>query len=133
MIIARRSRPDILQRGQLRLGDGVVFEAGPIRTHVMVERGATLDIGDRVAIGFGVGIACQSSIHIGDDAVLGPYVQLLDSAFHVTDAHRDRPEPQPIVIGEGAVLGAWAMVLPGGRVAAGARVPPGTVVTSSRP
>ena len=132
MSTPRRHRPDIVRRGQLELGEGVEFEIGPVRTHVMVERGARVRIGDRVTIGFGVGIACQSSIDIADDVVLGPYVQLLDSAFHVTHSHRDRPRPEPIVIEAGAVLGAWVMVLPGARVASDSVVPPGTVVTASR-
>ena len=128
----RRLRPHLVRRGELAVGDGTTFEIGPVQTHLVVEHGGTVTIGDRVTIGFGGGIACQSSIEIDDDVVLGPYVQLLDSAFHVTTSHRARPEPRPIAIGAGAVLGAWTMVLPGGSVAAGEVVPPGTVVTASR-
>ncbi len=114
------------------MGHDTTFEVGPVQTHLVVERGATMTIGNRVTVGFGGGIACQSEINIGDDVVLGPYVQLLDSAFHVTTSHRARPQPRPITIGAGATLGAWTMVLPGAEVGPGEVVPAGTVVTASR-
>lgn len=126
----RRNRAvHLVVRGQLTLSPDVVFEPGPVRSHAVVARGAHLSIGERVSVGFGCGLSCDEAIDIGADVSIGPYVQLLDSDLHVAWQRDERAAPLPIVIGEGAIIGAWSIVLPGARIGAHARVRPGSVVS----
>lgn len=128
----RRTRPHVVERGALSMGADVDMCSGPIQTHLIVGRHGACAIGDRVRIGSGCGIACEHLVTIGDDVVIGRFVQILDSAFHVATAHHERPKPRPVVIGAGAIIGAWCTILPGAVVPPGVRVLPGSVVAAER-
>lgn len=127
-----RLRPHIAASGALTVHPSVTFRVGPVATHVVVERGGTLTIGAGTTIDFGCGLASEHSVVIGDDVTIGPYVQLLDTGFHNPASHHERPRPRPVEVGHGAVIGAWAMILPGACVEAGAVIPAGAIVTSTR-
>lgn len=111
--------------------EAVTFRDGPVQSHVSVAPGASLSIGGGTVVEFGCGIACEQSISIGADCFIGPYVQVLDSAFHTTADHRARPRPSTVSIGDGVVIGPWSIILPGATVPDGARIPAGTTVTRS--
>ena len=116
-------------RGAFVIGHGVRLERGPVPTHIVVEQGAALTLGDGVSIGFGSGIACSKSIRVDADVVIGPFVQLLDSDHHVAGRHEQAALPVPIEIGRGARIGAWATILPGSVIGAGAIISAGSVVS----
>jgi acetyltransferase-like isoleucine patch superfamily enzyme/acyl carrier protein len=105
----------------------------PIRAHIAVAPGATVRVGHRVRIGHGCGVSCHASITIDDDAVLGPFVQLLDSDLHVAGAADQQAAALAVHIGRGAVVGAWSTLLPGAHIGAGAVVRPCSVVAGHVP
>jgi acetyltransferase-like isoleucine patch superfamily enzyme/acyl carrier protein len=127
----RRAAPDVRNTGELIVGERVEISSLPIRTHIVVTNGASLRIGDDVRIGHGCGISCESTIHIGDRTVLGPFVQLLDSDFHVAGSAADAAVAAPITVGADVRLGAWVTVLAGSRIGDRATVEPGSVVSGS--
>lgn len=87
-------------------------------------------IGRRVAIGLGAtfDIFHPEAITLGDGVVIGYNATILTHEF-LPDALR----VGPVEIGEGALIGAGALVLPGVRVGRGAIVGAGAVVTEDVP
>lgn len=128
----RGPAPFVSSQGELRLAGDVCFEAGPIPTHLYVERGAVFEAGSGTVIAFGGAISCHESIRIGDGVRIGPYVQMLDSSFHRPGNFDEPDPPRPVEIGAGAVVGAFSIVLPGARIEPGAVIPPASVVTAPR-
>lgn len=124
----RRSGPELLGGGDVRLGLDVVFARGPVRSHIEAFPGAIVEIGDRVHVAHGVAISCASKITIGEDTRLGPFVSLLDSDFHVAGDGTSRPLPGPIVIGRNVRLGGRVVVLRNAEIGDDVVVEPGSVV-----
>jgi carbonic anhydrase/acetyltransferase-like protein (isoleucine patch superfamily) len=93
-----------------------------------------LRIGDRCVIGRGSHIVAHHSLVIGDDVFTGPYVYITDQNHGYADPDvpigRQMPLNAAVRIGSGSWLGAGAVVLPGGCVAAGV---PARVVRSYVP
>jgi len=106
---------------------------------VTVCEGVFIDRPDMISVGDGVGISRYCSlqgaygIEIGDDVLVGPY-SLLESVSHI---HSDRRVPisrqgysgAPIIIENGAWIGANVVVLDGVRLGEGCIVGAGAVVT----
>src|SRR5260370_13767718 len=60
---------------------------------------------------------------------LGSFCKILDNHVHLMGAERQRrPPSRPVVVEEGAEVGARAILLPGARIGKGAVVPPGRVI-----
>jgi acetyltransferase-like isoleucine patch superfamily enzyme len=137
-----------------RLGRGVVFEAGVLVFHPEnIELGDDVYVGhyailkgyheNRIRIGDGTWIGQQCFLHgaggleIGRYVGIGPGVRILTSSHRLDDPARPilhaALELAPVYIGEGADLGASAVVLPGARIGEGAQVGAGSVVTGELP
>jgi maltose O-acetyltransferase len=115
--------------GRICLGDRVRLEAGaaPIELHAL--RRGEIAIGPDAVIGGGTSIEAVQAVSIGAGARLGAFCKVLDNHFHAVGGDRSRPQgSSPVVIGDGAVVGDRAILLPGARVAAGQVVPPGAVL-----
>jgi acetyltransferase-like isoleucine patch superfamily enzyme len=104
------------------------------------ERTPELTIGDHTFVGHGCGFACASSITVGKHVLLAGGVQISDYDGHPVDAERRRagePTPpegiRPVVIGDGAWIGAGARILKGVTVGDRAIVAAGAVVTKDVP
>jgi acetyltransferase-like isoleucine patch superfamily enzyme/acyl carrier protein len=119
----------IRNRGELLIGDSVVLESEPVRSHLVTGPGARIRIGNGVRIGHAAAISCASRVEIGDDVAIGDYVMIMDSDFHVAGDADATATPVPVVIEPGAVLGHRVVVLPGARIGAGATVRSGSVVS----
>ncbi len=128
-----RGRPAVENLGRITIGHAFVLNATPVPTHLVTGPGASLEIGDRVTIDHGVGITAHAHVRIGHDVVVGPFSMILDTDFHVADDFHARPECTPIVIGDGATIGANVTVLRGAVIGAGVRVAPGSVVRGTVP
>jgi acetyltransferase-like isoleucine patch superfamily enzyme len=119
--------------GEIRIGERFRVRA----THVPVELaslpGGVLTIGDGVYINSGVSICAARSITIGNHCAIGNYTLIMDTDFHAVDDHMRSPEPQPVLIGENAWLGARVTVLKGVTIGRGAVVAAGAVVTRDVP
>ena len=128
-----RGRPAVENLGQITIGHALVLSASPVPSHLVTGPGATLDIGDRVTIGHGVGITAHARVQIGNDVVVGPFAMILDTDFHVAGDRGARPECTPIHIGNGVSIGAHVTVLRGSVIGDGASVAPGSVVAGHVP
>ena len=122
------SSPDIRNKGVMKIGKDVVVRTSPVRSHLHVERGGELTIGDRVYIGQGVSISSRSSIQIEDDVRIADYVIIMDTDYHDVKDRNANPAPAPIFIGRGTTIGAHATVLRGTYIGEDVEVGPGSLV-----
>jgi acetyltransferase-like isoleucine patch superfamily enzyme/acyl carrier protein len=128
-----RGKPLVQNDGQLVIGDDVHVDSTPVRSHLVTGRDGRIAIGDRAQIGHGAAISAQRSVELHEDVVLGSYVTIMDTDFHVAgDAGRLAPSV-PIVVEEAARIGHRVILLPGTSVGAGAHVLPGSVVSGAVP
>jgi len=128
-----RGRPIIRNDGELFIGDDVIIESTPVRSHLVTGPRGRIRVGDRVRIGHGAAISALRALDIGDDAVLGSYVTIMDTDFHVAGDARLVAPSLPVVVEEAAAIGHRSILLPGSHVEVGARVPPGSVVSGNVP
>ena len=121
--------------GVLDLGERVRFVGHVVPVEISVERNGSLTIGDRTFINYGTSIGVTRSVTIGADCDLGPYVNIVDTHFHRLEPERrgERPDPDPVVIGDNVWLGARVIVLPGVTIGEGSVVGAGSVVTGDIP
>ncbi|MDD3432657.1 MAG: acyltransferase [Tepidiphilus sp.] len=94
-------------------------------------------IGARTIVNVGCYLSGEGGLEIGADVLIGPHVKLL-SAGHQIDGgerriNRNAITRAPVRIGEGAWIGAGAIVLPGVTLGEGAVVAAGSVVRSDVP
>lgn len=125
---------------------------GEVGDGVWIEPPFFCDYGAHVTIGPGtfVNVNCvfldSATIRIGADVLIGPGVQLLTVTHPLAARERIvapeerhagaapyRTHARPIVIGDGAWLGAGAIVLPGVTIGSNAVIGVGSVVTSDIP
>jgi len=99
--------------------------------------GGTVTIGNRVYIGRNCTIACHESIDIGQNAMIANGVSIYDHDHGIEQngiAYRDQPfKSSPVFIGNGAWIGANAVILKGASIGAGSVVAAGAVVVKSIP
>ncbi len=96
--------------------------------------GALAHVGQRVVMGDGCKI--QGTAYIADDCVLGDRVFVGPSAVILNDKYppsNDRMKWQPVHIGNDAVIGGNATVVPGNNVGEGAVLAAGAVLTKHLP
>ncbi|MFM5949475.1 MAG: acyltransferase [Novosphingobium sp.] len=100
-----------------------------------VVNAANVRIGRNVAINHEVFLLGRCGIVIGDNVVLSARAMVMDGGLQTSGSnaagsdHLDRP----VEIGDGAWIGAGAIVLPGVTIGAGAVIGAGSVVTKSIP
>jgi acetyltransferase-like isoleucine patch superfamily enzyme len=109
---------------QLRLEDGVIVSDGCLISCGPDKDGVTprIRIGSRSFLNINVGIAAHESIDIGIDVGLGPGTIVVDADHEFTDPFvavlRQGMRPRgPITIGDGAWVGAGAVILGGTTIA----------------
>jgi acyl carrier protein len=90
-----------------------------------------LTIGSGVGIGHGAAISCTDAVRIGERSVLGAFVMVMDSDFHVAGDMDTPAPPEAIDIGRDVTIGHRVVVLPGSTIGDGARVRAGSVVTGT--
>ncbi|PKQ15736.1 MAG: maltose acetyltransferase [Actinobacteria bacterium HGW-Actinobacteria-7] len=112
---------------------GEMGEGAWIEAPFYCDYGEQIRLGARAFINFGCILLDCAAIEIGDDAQLGPGVQLLtsDHPRGAEERAAGLESAKPITIGEGAWLGGGVIVLPGVEIGAGAIVGAGSVVTRS--
>jgi maltose O-acetyltransferase len=114
---------------------GAVGPGTEVRAPFRCDYGTNIRIGARVFVNFGLVALDVAAIAIGDDAQIGPNVQLL-TASHPLDADLRRARwesARPISIGDNVWLGGGVIVLPGVAVGRDAVVGAGAVVTRDVP
>lgn len=112
-----------------RIGTGTRIEAPP-KINGGPDLFSKLIIGSDCTIEAGCVFDLGELVRIGDRVTLSPGVMILTST-HELDIREHRAGPvqlAPVNIGDGAWIGARAIILPGVTVGAGAVVNPGSVV-----
>jgi maltose O-acetyltransferase len=112
-----------------------VGEDTEIRPPLYIDYGSRITIGARCFANFGLVALDVAPITIGDDAQIGPHVQLLTPTHPVEPGpRRDKWESaQPITIGDNVWLGGGVIVLPGVTIGDDTVVGAGSVVTKDLP
>lgn len=123
------------------IGEGVWIEAP-----FFCDYGAHISIGAHSFVNMNVIMLDAADITIGEKVLIGPGVQLLTASHPLAMAERLPADwapgtgrspyvtsARPIVIGDGAWIGAGSLVMPGVTIGAGAVIGAGSVVTSDVP
>lgn len=126
-------QPRIDNQGFMSIGAHSLLRSVNVPVELATAPGARLIIGADCSINYGVSIGCTESIRLGERCRLGPYVMIVDSAFHELLDRSKRPPSQPVIIGDDVWLGAKASILPGVTIGRGAVVGTGAVVTRDIP
>ena len=129
------ARQGPLRRRLLEQLLGSIGEGTDIRPPFYVDYGSRIHIGARCFANYGLTALDVAVIVIGDDAQIGPHVQLL------TPTHPLDPEPRrskwecakPITIGDNVWLGGGVIVCPGVTIGDNTVVGAGSVVTRDVP
>jgi acetyltransferase-like isoleucine patch superfamily enzyme len=120
--------------GRVVIGRGVRLVGRRAAIELRAHEGGEISIGDGAVIEDGTSIEATGSVRIGAGARIGPFCKIVDNHFHHTVGDRfQRPDPIPVVVGEGAIIGVRAVLLPGSEVGAGARVGPAQVLSFRLP
>jgi acetyltransferase-like isoleucine patch superfamily enzyme len=120
--------------GRIRIGRGVRLVGRRAPIELRAHEGAEIVIEEGALIEDGTSIEATRSVRIGRRARIGPFCKVIDNHFHRAVGDRlERPEPVPVSIGEGAVTGPRAVVLPGGELGPGAWLGPGQVLSLRLP
>lgn len=102
-----------------------------VRGGVQFQEGFSLTLGDNVFINTYALFDTAAPISIGRDVQIAYQVTFVTGG-HEIGPHEGRAgahKPEPIIVGDGAWIGARAVILPGVTIGAGAVVASGAVVT----
>lgn len=124
-----RGRVHIMNQGTILLGERVNFVATLVPCELLAYHNARLEIGPRAFINYGCSIAANTSITIGPDCLLGPFVNIIDNDYHAIEDRRQQPVSRPVSIGASVWIGTRAIILPGVTIGDGAVIGAGSVVT----
>lgn len=126
-------RPRIENRGFISIGANTLLRSVNVPVELATAAGARLIIWDDCSINYGVSIGCTQLIGLGSRCRVGPYVMIVDTAFHELLDRAKAPPSEPVIIGDDVWLGAKVSVLPGVTIGRGAVVGTGAVVTKDIP
>jgi acetyltransferase-like isoleucine patch superfamily enzyme len=119
--------------GRVHLGRGVRLRGRRAPIELRAHDGAEIRLGDAVLVEAGASIEATQRVEVGARASIGAFAKVIDNHYHNTIGNRtDRPAPVPISIGEDAVIGPRAILLPGACVSARAVVGAGQVLAARR-
>jgi maltose O-acetyltransferase len=126
-------QPRIDNQGFMSIGAHTLLRSVNVPVELATAPGARLVIGADCSINYGVSIGCTQAVTIGARCRLGPYVMIVDSAFHELLDRSKRPPSQPVVLEDDVWIGAKASIMPGVRIGRGAVVGTAAVVTKDVP
>ncbi len=96
-----------------------------------------LRLGDGVVLGRGSHVVADTTVTIGNDVFFGPYTYVTSTNHSYDDpaqpVGKQWPRAAPVEIGDGAWIGAGAVVLPGARLGRNVVVAAGSVVRGEVP
>lgn len=122
----------VRNKGKLIIGANVSFHAKPFPSSISVDKQAKLWVGDNVFFNYGLDIGCTKSIRIGDNTIIGPMVNIIDTNFHPVDVE-DQSFSKDIVIRDNVWIGRGVLILPGITIGQNSVIAAGSVVTRNIP
>lgn len=128
--IGSELRASVLRRYGFKIGKGTLIYEMPQIVGALPDLAQQLTIGEECVIEVGCEFELGETITIGHRVTLGPEVLILTTS-HELGPREQRAGPlvrSPVVIEDGAWIGARTTVLPGVTIGAGAIVGPGSVV-----
>mgnify|MGYP005839477447 FL=1 len=123
-------RDSILRRLFGRMGTGVLIDPP-----FYCDYGSYIFLGDKVGMNFGCVILDCNEVHICDNVMFGPCVQIY-AAYHPVRASERIKGPElssPVRVGSGVWIGGGAIVLPGVTIGDNSTIGAGSVVTRNIP
>ncbi|RUR84058.1 sugar O-acetyltransferase [Chlorogloeopsis fritschii PCC 9212] len=125
-------RSQILQELFGKLGQN--FEVVP---PFLCDYGSNIYAGKNLYMNFGCVILDCNTVHIGDNLLCAPYVQIY-TAYHPTDpiqrlTHRELELAAPVTIGNNVWIGGGAIICPGVTVGDNTTIGAGSVVVKDIP
>ncbi|MGH7280133.1 MAG: acyltransferase [Polyangiaceae bacterium] len=118
--------------GEVRVGNGVFFDAAKAPIELYSWAGAAIIIGDGGHIEGGSSIEATESIVLGARSKIGAFCKVMDNHFHPLVGNRNvRPPPRPVVIEDDVTIGPRSIVLAGARVERGTCIEGGSIVRRS--
>ena len=140
-----RGRIKIFGRGKIFFGKGVKINSklaanpigGDTQTVLFCDKGAELVVGNNTGMS-NCAIVAKQSVTIGNNVKIGGSVKIYDNDFHALDATErnfgsDKPKCAPVVIKDGAFIGAFSIILKGVTIGENSIVGAGSVVTKNIP
>jgi acetyltransferase-like isoleucine patch superfamily enzyme len=131
--VTLRGRPAITNEGTLTLGERVRLVSTVAQLELVTLPGGHLEIGDNVFINYGSSLVASNHVKIGNDALIGTHVMVMDCDFHRVEDKAWDTAGQPIIIEDRAWLGNRSIVLKGVTIGHDAVVAAGSVVTHDVP
>jgi len=130
-----RARTTLLRRSGMVIGAGTAF-GGRVRVVGMsasASRSSSVTIGTNCWVNDGCTFDTSAEITLGNGVALGHEVMLLTSTHEIGPQfyRAGRSIDLPIIVGDGAWIGARAVVLPGVTIGRGAVVAAGSLVNRS--
>jgi maltose O-acetyltransferase len=114
---------------------GAVGEKPVITPPFHCDYGSNIFLGDRVYMNYGCVILDCNTVHIGDDTMFAPYVQVY-AAYHPIDPTvrlSGRELAAPIRIGKNVWVGGGVIICPGVTIGDNTTIGAGSVVTKDIP
>ena len=131
---AQVRRAALMRGSGFSIGEGTLIHGMP-RINGPKELFTHLQIGRDCVIDIGVVLDLEERITIGDNVLVGPQAMILTSS-HELGPREHRAGPlirNPVIISDGAWIGARCVILPGVTIGAGAVVEAGSVVNKDVP
>jgi maltose O-acetyltransferase len=124
-------RASLLRLRGARVGEGTLIYATPALTGDESRGFPNLSIGSHCLIDIGCAFELGDAVTIGDRVSVGYQVIILTTTHELgpRECRAGSPVRNPVSIGEGALIGARCIILPGVTIGPGAIVDPGSVVT----
>lgn len=134
-LLLNNRRSGRLRAALLRLNGATVGEDCWVHGGLVIQEAFRINLGDKVFINANCLLDGAASITIGDRVSVAYQVTLITGTHQIgpSDCRAGALAPRPIVVGEGAWIGARAVILPGVTIGRGAVVAAGAVVTKDVP
>jgi len=120
-------------RGSIAIGDRLSLVSNWIPTELLTGERGRIEIGREVWINFGVVIAAQERVTIGDRAMIGQHCIIADTDFPDMPSAQVPLPAHAIEIGDDAWLAGRVTVRPGVKIGAGSIIISGSVVEHDIP
>jgi acetyltransferase-like isoleucine patch superfamily enzyme len=128
-----RGRVRVHNEGTIVIGNRVRFRAETALSELVTWGDGRIEIGDATTINYGSSISAAGMVHIGNDCLIGTYVNIMDSNFHNESDRSWSLASEPVTIGDRVWLGNRCVIMQGVTIGDGAIVAACSLVTRDVP